>query len=111
MSERIIKYGLSERIGSLEGKTAVVVDDGIATGYTALAGIEYLKLFAPFEIWLVTPTCAKDTLRLLEENTDKIICLETPDDFYAVGQSYLEFPQISDEEVSNLLKSYKIGKK
>lgn len=88
------------------GKTAVIVDDGVATGLTLKAAIEEIKLQNPKKIIVVVPVIPSGTYAdLLELGVDEIICLEIPSFFAgAVGAYYKSFPQVSDEEVVRLLK-------
>jgi len=88
---------------SLAGKTALVIDDGIATGYTALAVAGYLRQKNPDRIVLAVPVAPPDTVPFLEEHFDEVIALDTPVYFQAVGQFYDDFPQVSDQEVIALL--------
>lgn len=86
------------------GRTAVVVDDGIATGATVRAALAGLRARAPAEIWLAVPVAPPDTLRALRSLADRVICLETPEHFRAVGLHYRQFAQVSNEEVAGMLR-------
>lgn len=88
----------------LKDKTCLVVDDGIATGFTTLAAMRYLRRQKPKKIILAVPVAATDSYERLRREVDKLICLDIRDDFYAVGQFYREFPQVSDEEAKKLLR-------
>jgi predicted phosphoribosyltransferase len=92
------RFGISP-----EGKVAIVVDDGIATGLTARAAVNYLRRQGASRIVLATPVIAADTARVIGEEADELIAVETPDIFYAVGQFYRHFDQTSDDEVLALL--------
>ena len=94
---------------SLDGRTAVVVDDGIATGATVRAALAGLRARAPAEIWLAVPVAPPDTLRALRSHADRVICLETPEHFRAVGLHYRHFPQVSNEEVAEMLRRNEAG--
>jgi predicted phosphoribosyltransferase len=87
----------------VEGRTAIVVDDGIATGATVKAALLGLKRRRPASIVLAVPVAPADTLAELEPLVDRVVCLEVPADFYAVGVHYRDFPQVEDEEVIALL--------
>lgn len=87
------------------GRTVVLVDDGIATGYTVLAALRSLRRAKPREILLAVPVAPSETLNRLSPEVDRIICLYSPHDFYAVGQFYLDFRQNNDQEVIDLLRS------
>lgn len=87
----------------LTGKTAILVDDGIATGATAKAAAEWIKTQNPGQIILAVPVMPADTVEKLEVYFDKIVCLKTPEYFISVGQFYRKFSQVSDEEVAEIL--------
>jgi predicted phosphoribosyltransferase len=88
---------------SLEGRTALVVDDGLATGLTALAAVEYVRRAGASRIILAVPVAPPSTVRALESHADEVIALDTPWGFSAVGQFYSRFGQTEDSEVSALL--------
>lgn len=102
IAERLKKYGKSTV--SLRGKRAILVDDGIATGATVKAAIGYLREQGAGKVVLAVPVAPKDTIAELKPLVDKIVVLNTPDDFSSVGQFYRYFPQVTDEEVVSLLK-------
>lgn len=85
-------------------RSAIVVDDGIATGATMLAALRATRRRKPARLVLAVPVAPPDTLERLRGEVDRAVCLETPDDFYAVGQFYRAFPQLSDAEVTGLLE-------
>ena len=90
----------------IEGKTAIIVDDGIATGYTMLAAINEIKRRKPGKIVVAIPITPEDTARELRKVTDDLVSVEI-DPFYlgAVGAYYDDFSQVEDEEVIYLIKS------
>lgn len=87
----------------VKGKTAIVVDDGVATGATAIAASLILKKLGAKKIILATPVISKYTKRKIAQYFDKIIAVETPNDFSAVGEFYREFPQVSDKEAIEIV--------
>jgi putative phosphoribosyl transferase len=89
----------------LSGKTVVVVDDGIATGSSIRAALRGIRRQQPKRLVLAVPVAPADTIEALRGEADEIVCLETPEDFYAVGQFYRDFHQISDDEVKRILQS------
>jgi putative phosphoribosyl transferase len=89
---------------SVAGRTAIVVDDGIATGATMQVALRATRLRRPAHLVLAVPVAPKDTLRKLRPEVDEIVCLETPRRFMAVGQYYDAFPQLRDDEVTALLE-------
>jgi len=88
---------------NLTEKTAILVDDGIATGYTTLAAMEEVRRKSPKKLVLAVPVAPPEVLDRLRTIADELVVLETPDPFYAVGSWYQEFDQVSDEEVIRLL--------
>jgi len=88
------------------GVDAVVVDDGIATGYTLLAAVRGLRREHPASLVLAVPVAAQDSLERLRPEVDRVVCLETPVPFYAVGQAYADFSQVTDGEVRTLLRAH-----
>ncbi len=87
----------------LKDKIVIVVDDGIATGFTTLAAVQYIRKQQPKKIILAVPVAATDSHEKLKKEVDEIICLDVRDDFFAVGQFYETFAQVSDEEAKKLL--------
>ena len=85
------------------GRTAIVVDDGIATGATMLAALRATRRRKPGRLVLAVPVAPQHTLRKLRREVDETVCLDTPADFFAVGQFYRRFPQLQDDEVIALL--------
>lgn len=77
-----------EDMKDLQGKTVILIGDGMATGNTSQVCIEYLRLFNPEDIYVAAPVCSPDALDKLEENADKVICLYTPIYFNGVNQWY-----------------------
>ncbi len=86
------------------GRTAILVDDGLATGVTARAAVEALRLRGPRRLVLAAPVCAAQTVNLLLPRVDELVCLESPSDLGAIGFWYRNFEQTSDEEVVELLE-------
>ena len=85
------------------GKTAVVVDDGLATGATARAAVAVLRERSPEQVWVAAPIAPLDTKEVLEAEADRVVVLQTPRHFGAVGAWYDEFRQTTDDEVKSLL--------
>ncbi len=90
----------------IDGKIAILVDDGLATGYTAIAAARSVRGKNPQKIVLAVPVAPPDTCERLSKEVDEIICLETPELFFAVGQFYADFAQVSDTEVVEILRRY-----
>lgn len=86
------------------GKTVILVDDGIATGASTLAAVRALREQKPARLVVAVPVAPAPTCAWMRREVDELICLYAPDDFYAVGQFYQDFSQVSDEEVASLLQ-------
>jgi len=84
-------------------KTVILVDDGIATGATTEAAIKYLRKKRVGKIVLAVPVMPEDSVEKFKKLADELIVLETPLEFHSVGEFYENFPQVTDEEVINLL--------
>ena len=87
------------------GRIVIVVDDGLATGSTMIAALHALRAKSPKKLICAVPVAPPDTLLKVQPYADEMVCLSAPEMFYAVGQFYASFPQVSDEEVIALLKT------
>lgn len=91
----------------VKDKTAIIVDDGIATGLTMVAAIADLRKRRPKEIVVAVPVAPKDTVEKLKSLTERTVVLHIPDGtFWAIGNYYLNFGQTEDEEVKNLMAQF-----
>lgn len=90
-------------------RTVIVVDDGMATGATMVAAMHALRARAPRELVCATPVASPEALSLVRSYADEVVCLDVPDAFFAVGQAYQWFPQVSDEEVIEALDAASSG--
>lgn len=88
----------------VEGRTALIVDDGIATGATMRAALLATRRRKPARLVLAVPVAPASTLERLGAEADETVCLATPENFYAIGQFYADFHQMSDREVISLLE-------
>ncbi|MFD5135008.1 phosphoribosyltransferase family protein [Streptomyces sp. NPDC058378] len=93
----------------LEGRTVVVVDDGVATGATARAACQVVRAQGASHVVLAVPVASPDVAARLREDVDEVVCLSTPQLFSAVGEWYRDFSQTSDEEVVSLLARASTG--
>jgi len=98
-------YRASRPLTRIDGCTAILIDDGLATGSTMRAAVEAVRRLNPTRIVVAVPVGAQDTCDQLGQIADEAICLMTPASFSAVGQWYLDFSQTTDEEVRRLLAS------
>lgn len=106
--ERAALYRKGKKKVDIEGKTVIVVDDGIATGASVRAALLGLKKKGAEKIVLAVPVAAADSLKSLSKEVSETVCLYDPSDFMAVGQFYQKFNQTSDEEVMMLLGGFNI---
>ena len=88
---------------SLEGRTAVIVDDGLATGATARAAVRAIRARSPRRVVLAVPVGAEDTVEALRREADEVVCVVAPEHMWAIGLWYVHFGQTSDREVVELL--------
>ncbi|KAB2920465.1 MAG: phosphoribosyltransferase [Hyphomicrobiaceae bacterium] len=87
----------------LEGRTLILVDDGIATGASIRAAVRGLRKKQPKMLILAVPVAPADTVQELRKEVDEVVCLTMPEPFFAIGTHYIDFHQMSDEEVVELL--------
>lgn len=90
---------------NVNGKTVILVDDGLATGSTMRAAAQALELLGPSRIIVAVPVAAAATCEEFRTLVDEVVCVMTPEPFYAVGLWYHQFEQTSDEEVRTLLSA------
>jgi len=86
-----------------KGRVVIVVDDGLATGATMIAALHAARAKQPQLLVCAVPVAAPDSLERVRPYADEMVCLDAPEQFYAVGQFYREFRQVEDEEVVALL--------
>jgi putative phosphoribosyl transferase len=110
-AERRLKLFRGDRpYPDLERRTAILVDDGLATGVTARAALLALRRMNPRRLVLAVPVCALQTAELLRPEADDLICLLAPANLEAVGLWYRNFEQTSDEEVVRLLEEVRLSR-
>jgi putative phosphoribosyl transferase len=85
-------------------KTVIIVDDGIATGYTFRASLESVRRRGPNRLVAATPVAARDSVEMLRAFSDDVVCLSIPTSFRSVGAWYRNFDEVSDEEASAILR-------
>jgi len=88
---------------SLEGKVVIIVDDGIATGSSVGAAVMSVRKRRPKDVIVAVPVAPRDAIEALREDGTKVVCLETPGSFLAIGEFYSDFNQVEDVEVKRIL--------
>jgi predicted phosphoribosyltransferase len=88
-------------------KVIILVDDGVATGFTLLHAIDLLRQQLPTEIIVAVPVCPKELVSTIESKVDAFYCLEIQSVFHSIGQFYQRFDQVEDEEVNSVLDENK----
>lgn len=110
IERRLIEFRGDKEYGNkLEGKIVILVDDGIATGSTILAAARWIREKQKCKMLIVAVPVApasNDVIRMLDQISDKVIVLELPLEFYAVGQFYRNFEQVEDIHVKEIMKKY-----
>jgi len=91
---------------ALDGRVAIVVDDGLATGATMVAALHSVAARKPRRLVCAVPVASREALGKVAPYADEVVCLESPDDFHAVGQFYEDFPQVDDAEVARILRGF-----
>ncbi|MBW2992257.1 phosphoribosyltransferase [Candidatus Woesearchaeota archaeon] len=104
IKERYENYRGKKPLPNLKGKIVILTDDGIATGYTMLAAVDIIRRQNPAEIILAVPVAPPESLDKFVGKADKIICLEKPEMFFAIGQFYENFTQVENGEAIKLLE-------
>jgi predicted phosphoribosyltransferase len=107
LERRVAAYRGGHEALEVEGKTVIVVDDGVATGATMRAGLQTLRAAGARRLVAAAPVGAADSVALLEDEADEVVVLETPVWFSAVGQWYEDFGQTGDDEVRALLAHHR----
>lgn len=103
IKRRLKEYRGVETLPDVKNKTVIVIDDGIATGFTLIAAIKSIKNLGASKIVLAVPVGPKDIIEQFKDIVDEVMCIYSPYDFLAVGAYYKDFSQVEDEEVFNLL--------
>ena len=107
--KRIELYRGTSEPPDIAGRRVILVDDGIATGLTALSAIDYIRRLGAASVVLAVPVIAADTARAMRERVDELVTIEEPQLFYAVGQFYRRFDQTSDDEVLAEMADWRTG--
>ncbi|MCB2292831.1 phosphoribosyltransferase [Clostridium algoriphilum] len=103
IKRRMKEYRGKDTFPEVKDKAVIIIDDGIATGFTILAVIKAVKKQGAKKIILAIPVGPRETIEEFKELVDEVICLYIPDVFYAVGSYYVNFKQVTDEEVFTII--------
>lgn len=106
INRRMQFYGAEQNINKITGRQLIVVDDGVATGYTMQAALISARKYGPKELVFAIPVAPLATFKQLEQEVDRAVCLHVPENFYAVSQFYEEFEQTEDETVIELMREF-----
>ena len=107
IERRLRTYRGDSPSSSIKGREVILVDDGVATGSTLKAALRSLRKRSASTIIVAVPVGPTDTIQAFKREADRVICLYTPEPFYAIGQFYDNFEQTTDQEVIALLKQSK----
>lgn len=102
--KRQILFRSGKPFPKVENRSVIVVDDGIATGSTMIAALQTLQMQTPRELIVAVPVAPRDCIATLKPFCTECICLISPEIFYAVGEFYDDFDQVTDEEVIQILQ-------
>jgi predicted phosphoribosyltransferase len=105
MRRRRAQYTPGQGPLDAEARIVIVVDDGLATGATMIAALHSMRARKPQRLICAVPVASPEAVERVRPYADEVVCLETPDFFYAVSQFYRVFGQVEDDEVIALLKS------
>jgi len=104
MHKRRLEYTALKSPVSVRNRTVIVVDDGLATGMTMIGALDALKKMQPRKLIVAVPVASLQALEDVRRHADEVVCLSSPRHFQSVGQHYDDFSQVSDEEVTDILK-------
>jgi putative phosphoribosyl transferase len=105
LKEMYIKYMGNKKPTPVNGKIVIIVDDGVATGNTLLSTIDIIRNEHPKKIVVAVPVASQQAAKKLSEVTDEFVCAWIPSQFSSVGEFYVDFTQVTDEEVVDMLTS------
>ena len=103
LARRVRRYRGDRPAVPVEGRVVILVDDGIATGFTARAAVEALRMKGARRVILAVPVAPEHTIESMRSVADEVVVVDTPPWFLAIGEFYEDFTQTSDEQVVELL--------
>ncbi|PZG21193.1 phosphoribosyltransferase, partial [Spongiactinospora gelatinilytica] len=106
LRRRVAAYRGDRPLPELGGRDVIIVDDGLATGNTARAGLRAVRKEGPARLVLAVPVGAPETVASMREEADEVVVPAAPPEFQAVGQWYARFGQLSDADVLDVLRRY-----
>ena len=104
LARRVHRYRGERSAVPVDGRVVIVIDDGLATGYTARAAIEAIRQGGARRVILAVPVAPEDSVAAMRGVADEVVVVDTPPRFFAIGDFYEDFAQTSDEEVVSLLE-------
>ena len=104
IERRYKTYKGEYQLQNLKNKIVILTDDGVATGFTTKAAINYIKSQNPKKIILAVPVAPADFSRDIKKDVDEFVCLHSTNLFFSISQFYESFPQLEDEEVKKYLR-------
>ncbi len=104
IKRQLKEYKGEKAFPNVLNRTVILVDDGLATGFTMEAAVEFIRPKKPARIIVAVPVGTVEAIAKLNPKVDRVVCPLIPERFWAVGQFYQEFEQVNDEEIKNLFK-------
>jgi putative phosphoribosyl transferase len=104
IQSRRLSYTPGRTPSDPRGRTVIVVDDGVATGATMISALHAIRAKRPGKLIVAIGVAPPETLVRLREAADEVVCLYAPEEFYAVGQFFEDFSQVTDQEVLSILR-------
>jgi predicted phosphoribosyltransferase len=106
IARRQKRFRAARPAAPVSGRSVILTDDGIATGSTMIAALKAIRGQQPHELIVAVPVAVPDRLEEVRQWCDEVVCLAQPEDFWAVGQFYEDFTQVTDEQVVALLHAF-----
>jgi predicted phosphoribosyltransferase len=106
IKRRRLLYRAARPAADIEGRSAILVDDGVVTGASMLAALHGVKARKPRETIVAVPVGPPDRLKVIAGECDQVVCAFAPADFHLIGQHYRSFDPVPDEEVARILKEF-----